>query len=309
MKRRFTIQFGIIAVSVLILSSGYYHMICEGLRRAKRDAVGKFNYLIHDTTYYNSVFIGSSTMHVDINPLQFDSVTGLYSLNGGMDGMGIAEVHMVVRKFIECHGAPRHLFLNIDELTLTMKSPIWYFPQYYPFIGDRDMNEIIAQEPKLLLGRYFPPAAVIYFDDPLKNLALIGLLRESKETHYDIPLRGFAPKTIRKVDQDFPKSELSFIGSERGWQLLEEIIVLTEQKDISVSILLLPQFNSYLSDSSHLFLTMLNSLEDEYGVKIFNYTTDQRFQSKDLYFDRAHLNEMGAYLLTSVFAKEFSMRK
>src|SRR5688500_12886998 len=103
MKQRVLYQLFFTVALALIVSTSVYYLICKGLRQVKRDAVGKFNFLVNDTTHYNTVFLGSSTLHVGIDPLQFNSITGLNSFNAGLDGMAITEVNMLVKKYMKSH--------------------------------------------------------------------------------------------------------------------------------------------------------------------------------------------------------------
>jgi hypothetical protein len=306
MKKRFLIQLGVTLAVVLIIGTVAYYLICAGLRHSKSDAIGKFNYLIHDTTHYNTVFFGSSTFHAGMDPFTYDSLTGSHSYNAAVDGLGITELHMFIRKYFKSHGTPQRIFIGLDEQTLTMQKGVWYFPQYYPFVGDTDLKEMVTLEPKLLLGKYFPPAAVTYFDDPLKNLALIGLLRDRKKTKYDLEPRGFKPIVNKKLSAEAERIAAYFTGSEKGWALLENILAECQSKKVDVSIVLPPRYNYVVAESSADFFTQLKMLEQKFGTRTFSYATDSRFSAKELFFDRTHLNDEGARLFTNILARESS---
>jgi hypothetical protein len=309
MKKRFIIQFCLTLAVVLFISTVVYFLICKGLRQAKRDAIGKFNYIIHDTSYYNTVFFGTSTVHAGVNPILFDSVCGTHSFNAAMDGLGIAELNMLVHKYLKSHGSPRQVFIGCDEITLAMKTRVWYFPQYYPFVGDTDLKELVALEPKLLLGKYFPPAAVTYFDDPLKNLALIGLLKDNKRKDYDLNPGGVHLIRNKKMTEEVERIGAYYLASKHGWGLLEKTIAECRNQNAEVNIILPPRYNYFIADSSAPFLAHLKTLEEKYGTKTFIYATDARFSSKELFFDRTHLNEQGAELFTGILAKDYSLAK
>ena len=303
MKKRFFQLFIVCIGAVLIISTLFYFLICAGLRNVKRDAEGKLNYILKDTTYYNTVFLGSSTMHVGINPIQFDSLTGTNSFNASMDGLAITELNMFLPKYIAAHGAPKHLYINCDETTMGFSQKVWDFSQYYPYVNDPDMDGLLEREPKLLLGKYFPPAAVTYFGDPLKNLALIGLFKTGKGTKYDIPMKGFVPKAqMQKKDTTL---EAFFVERDHAWQLLAETYTLCNKNKVAVTLILMPRYYYSLSRSSVPVIDKLKSVSTAFGVKVLDFTADQRFADNNLFFDRIHLDKNGAELLTSVLAKDF----
>lgn len=308
MKKRFITQVVFVLAAVFIISTAAFFLICKGLKQAKRDSLGKFNYILLDTTYYNTVFFGSSTTRVSVNCPLLDSLTGSHSFNAATDGAGIAELNMVVRKYLKSHGSPQRIFIGFDELTLAMTTGVWYFPQYYPYVHDADLKELVALEPKLLLGKYLPAVAVTYFDDPHKNLGLIGLLKNDAKAPYDIPLQGFEPKRNIKMSEEVPRVGAYYHSCAHAWQLLQETVAECERRNVSVSFILPPRYNYFMSDSSAPFVEKIKFFENKYGTRTYNYAADARFQSKDLYFDRIHLNEQGADLFTAALAKEALLR-
>lgn len=304
MKRRFLYHITAVLLVVLIFSSAFFYLVCKGLQQAKQDTIGKYNYLTTDTTYYNTVFFGASTVHLGINPPLFDSITGSNSFNASLDGIGIAEISLLIEKYIASHGAPKNIFIAFNEPTLGMERSVWYFAQYYPFIKDTAFNEMVRLEPKLLLGRYAPAWAVTYFDDPLKNLALIGLLRDYRKPNYAIPAKGFE-RANEVMKTDVPKGNVYFVGCNRGWQLLEKTVADCAAKNIQVNFIMPPIYNSTLADTTITYIQKLHAFEPRYHTRLFNYTGDERFNAKPLFADRIHTNAAGAELLTTLLAKEF----
>lgn len=304
MKKRVLYHFAAVITTTVIFASTFYYVICLGLRHSKQDAIGKYSYITSDTTYYNTVFFGASTVHLGINPQLFDSITGSNSFNASMDGIGIAEINLLIKKYIACHGAPQHIFIAFNEPTLGMERGVWYFSQYYPFVNDTDLNELVRLEPKLLLAKYAPAMAVTYFDDPLKNLGLIGLLKDYHKHDYTIPLKGFE-KTFVSMQSDVPKAKAYFVGSKRGWQLLGKTLDLCADKNIQINFIMLPIYNHMMSDTSVKFVAKLQSFETKYHSQVINYTGNEQFNDKRLFADPMHLNAWGAEIFTTLLAKEF----
>jgi len=305
MKNRVIYHIVSVVAVTLTLASAFYYLICLGLRHAKQDAIGKYNYITTDSTYYSTVFFGASSVHVSVNSILFDSITGCNSYNAAMDGIGIAEINVLMKKYLLCHGNPKNIFISIDEKTLGMESGVWHFPQYYPFVNDTDLNEMIQLEPKLLLGKYAPAWAITYIDDPLKNLGLIGLIRDYNKQQYSIPLKGFNPAYWSGMKDDLSNDSLYFADSDNGWELLEQTLELCRQRNIHVDFVIAPRYNVTPANSFLHFITKLVSYRSKYNTTLFNFAVNENFKSKELFPNRTHLNAKGAEIFTRHLAKEF----
>lgn len=308
MKQRFYTQFIFTITAATALATCTFFFFCKGLVWVKQDELGKMNYVIHDTTRYNCLFLGSSTTLVNINPALFDSLTGAYSFNAGMVMMQVSEMNMLVPKYVNAHGAPKQIFIDCDEATLSRNMGVWNFPKYYPMINDKAIEELAMLEPKLMWGKYLPAIACIYFGEELKNLALTTLFYESQKSDYNIPYRGFAGAKETPT-KELPVIETYFKGSERGWQLLEETIKYCKLKNITVNLVVTPRYHYSLPKSSVHFLKRLKQFEVNYGVRFFDYSIDKRFQSRNLFLDRVHLTLSGADYFTEILARETIVQK
>jgi hypothetical protein len=297
-------------IVLIITSSIFYYLLLYGLKRTTRDEIGKFNYIIRDTTQYNMVFIGASTSHLGLNPLLFDSLTNhsTNSFNAAMDGISILEANLIIHKWIKAHGAPKNLTIDFVADILYPEKRVYYFPQYYPYINDPDFAPLINYEPRLLYGRYFPPMAITYLDDPLKSLGLIGLLRSNAENPYLKTQRGYLGVN-RLINEDAPPAVEYFGASENGWEILNDAVEYCQSKKVNVCFLISPVYNATRADTTTSILEKLKSYGNKHNVKTIDLLTDKRFASSKLFADRQHLNADGAYIYTSILSKEFDIVK
>jgi len=305
MNRRLLYQVPVSVLVVFLLGSVFYYALCKGLRRTDRDSIGKFNYLVNDTTRYNTLFVGSSRVHTALNPVIFDSINGTHSFNAGMDGIRITELNLIVKKFIKSHHAPDNIFINIDGTTLSVTQGVWQFPQYYPYIHDPDFRELTDLEPKLKLGKYAPALALTYFDDPLKNLGLIGLTKKGGNYEELVSLKGFQPTPPHELTTDTAALVADFAREPRGWQLLEETLNYCRENNVHIYFLIAPMYNYTLADSAQVFFQKLDSIQRAYNVQTFNFMNDKRFDSPKLFADRTHLNSVGAEMYSAIVARQF----
>ena len=305
MKKRVLNHIVLTVVIVSLLSAASFYGLCRGLEKTKSGQPGELNYAANDSTHYNTIFLGSSTIHVAVSPAVFDSITGLHSFNFGMIMYQITEINMLVKKYIKSHGAPAHIVIGCDEGTFARISGIWHFQLYYPYTEDDDFKEFKTLEPHLRFGWYLSPVSLNSMDDELKGQALLGLAGHQKK--YEIPGRGFATADV-KMKNDFPRINANFKTSIRGWELLEETIGYCRQRNVSVTILVPPKYNYIMSDSNVAFMAKLKSLQGKYGIRVLDFSDDKRFQSREMFSDRVHLTPRGAYLFTTALAHEMSVR-
>lgn len=307
MKKRFLIQLLVSLVAVFITASALFFVICKGLRNTKRDTIGKFNYLISDTTYYNTVFFGSSRAHTHLNPALFDSLVRSNSFNAGQDGIRIAEMDLIIQKFVKAHGAPKTIFINMDESTITTEKKVWYYPQYFPYVNDPAFNGLIKLEPRLYLAKYLPAAALTYFDDPLKNLGLQGAVKHGGK--YDIPLKGFEPLGPHQFETDPSAPDANFEMDPKAWPYFEHMLAFCRDNNINTYLIMAPIYNyAFTGPSVVAFVNRLHQMQPKYGFKLINLGSDARFKARDLYADQLHLNRTGADIYTSALADEFLKR-
>jgi hypothetical protein len=174
-------------------------------------------------------------------------------------------------------------------------------------VRDTALNQLVHIQPELIWGRYLPAWAVTYFDDPLKNLGLIGL-KDIRKRDYNIPNKGYEDIAVT-LNEDLPREEAKFANSEQGFALLENTLDLCRANNVKVYFVLPPMYNSTLSDSSQLFIQKLNSYRPKYNCQLFNFIASKKLESIDLFVDRIHVNSTGAKIFTQLLAEEFLKNK
>lgn len=306
MKKRLIYQFLFTFAVTMLAGSVFYYAICAGLKKSSRDAAGKLNYIFSDTTYYNTIFVGPSTVHLGADPRVFDSLTNhrTNSFNTAMDGFTLLEMDLTLHKYFKSHGVPQNVYYNIAGNSLVTDSSLWFFSQYFPFISDPDFAPLIKREPKLMLGKYCPPLAATYFNDPLRSIGLIGLLSHKSKPDDIIALRGYAPSK-KEIGAKDPVSDLEFRQHDDGWNILNQSIAFCKQNKVNLVILLTPMHNVKLTPSSMAVIDHIKSVALKNHVKVIDLLTDARFNPGTLFADRRHLNSNGAHLLSSILAADY----
>jgi hypothetical protein len=306
MRKRFYIQIIVVAIVSMLFSTLYYYSICYGLRKTNESFPGKLNQILYDTTRYDAFFVGTSRVLKNIDPVQFDSVTGISSYNAGIDGANFGLIDMITRHFIQVHHRPRYVFINLDTYTMEKDSSLFYYPQFFPHIQCQGMDKLALIEPKLLLGKKYPFLAVSYMDDYLKGVAFHALSDTCPGCNATFRHRGFSPigsADYYNTSDEFP---LQYTCDMAGFARLDSLCDYCTKQHCTVIFIMAPIFMSTNNKQSnaHLYYSLLRGIEARYNIKEFNYYTDKRF-TKNMFYNRTHLNEKGARSYTQILADSF----
>jgi hypothetical protein len=305
MKQRFYIQLILVAISALLLSSLYYFSICKALQTTKESFPGKLNQIFYDTTAYDAVFVGSSRVMKNIDPLQFDTIAGIHSYNAGIDGANFTLIDFVTRHFIAGH-RPSYVFINIDIYTLQQDSSFFYYTQLFPYIHIDSMDRFIKIEPNLILAKYYPFLAVSYIDDYLKGVSFHTLYDKHPLSDATFIHRGFAPIVSADYQGSADEYPLKFIYSEDGFKKLEALCDYCKAMHCKVFFIMAPIYRAREEKPSNAcyFYSRLKPIEEKYNIIEFKFFTNTEFSQK-VFFNKSHLNENGARMYTKMLADSF----
>jgi hypothetical protein len=78
----------------------------------------KLDIAFKDTTHYEVVFLGNSTVHFGINPHYVDSITGLNTFNLGYGGANIESISAMFYGYLEVHPKPQAIVLSLESSTV-----------------------------------------------------------------------------------------------------------------------------------------------------------------------------------------------
>jgi hypothetical protein len=307
MARRFFIQIIIVAAIAMLLSSLYYKSICNNLRETKKGIPGKLNQILYDSDKYDAVFVGSSRVLRNIDPILFDSITGMHSYNAGIDGANLTLIMAMTKNFIDCHKGTKFVFINLDTYTMEQDSSIFYYPQLFPHMDDPDMEALAVIEPKLLLGRKFPFLAISYVDDNLKGAAFQNLYDKCPACDPIFNSRGFAPigsfEYHGKPDSEEP---MRFVCDGMGFKKLDSLCGYCTGQHCKVYFIMAPMynFNSGNGSNAAAYYTLLQKIELKYSIRELNFYNDKRF-TKGFFYNNTHMNINGAEMYSHILADSF----
>ncbi len=303
MKKRFYRQVVLVLVLSIGLSSFYYYVTCAGLRHCRKGEPGKISYILYDTTHYAVVFSGSSRISRNVDVQLFQSKTGYKTYNAGIDGAGFTTVDWLTREFIKVHGAPRYIYINIDQSSMEMEAEIFYYPMYYPYLNDDETHQMECTDARLRRGRWLPFLAISDIDDYLKGVAAGAWGADHKSGDSVFDRQGFEPIYTSAYKGKDDSVVLSFDYHASNFVKLDGLCAYCESKGSRVFFLMAPIYGVHDIDTfnTRTFYSCIRDIERKYHIPELNYYSDRRF-THNMFFNSTHLNYRGADLYTVLLA-------
>lgn len=302
MKKRFIITLTVALCTAFVLAWAMYAAISRGLINTQKDNQGKLNYIMLGKQAHNVLFMGSSRVFVQINPVQFDTIANTNSYNAGTDGIRVAEMEVLMQHYLKSHAAPGVVFLNIDETTLK-NSDIWDYPRFFPYIGNDDVSALARFQKEMRLAKYLPPVALTYYDDPKKSLGLQGLVRQGEEAYKTT--KGYNPLAVATAAVIEPAGKIKYYSDEEGIATFKRVLNLCRQYNATPVIVIPPMYKLQADTSAERLEYMTQLKAAAMAVPILDYSIDSTFFNKGLYRDATHLNEVGGALYTRKIAEDY----
>jgi hypothetical protein len=307
MGRKFIIHIITSIAIAVIASSAYFYWVCHSLRHTREFFPGRLNSVLYDTTRYDAVFMGTSRTSKLIDPLIFDSMTGLKSFNAGMEGASYGVIELFTKKFISNHH-PKYVFINLDIYTLEKDNSLFDYPQYYPHMSDPDIAALSKRKPELLLGKYAPFLAISYLDDYLKGVAFDEVIGRQPTDDQTYVHHGFSP-----IDTSYAycgtdaEVALSFSYDTANLKKLDALCQYCTTQGCQVVFVMAPMYATHRNRAANEidFYTRLGGISSKYRVRKIDFYTDRSYP-KDMYFNRTHLNSKGAAVYSQRIAEQFA---
>lgn len=302
MRKRVIVTFFVSVVTAFGMAWLMFIAVTTGMGRSNKDHQGKLNEVMKGTEAHNVLFMGSSRVFVQIDPVLFDSLTGANSYNAGTDGVRIAEIEVLMRHYLQSHPAPGVVFLNVEETTLK-NTAIWDFPRWFPFISSEDVFALSRFQHEIKLAKYLPPVALTYYDDPKKSLGLQGMVRSGEPAFKKT--KGYNPLAVAAANDIEPVKTLTYYSDEQGIATFNRVLDLCAEYKIKPVVIVPPQYmlHADTSKAHEEFKDLLAKLTQ--GIHLLDYSADTAFFKKELYRDVSHLNKVGGAIYTGKIAEAY----
>lgn len=289
-------KFGIKLILFLSIAFILDRIIGFSLAQLQQHAVGgetaRSNY-INDRMVANIVFLGSSRCQYHYDPKIFEQILGFSAYNAGTSGNGI--ILMYPRfKLITNRYSPKVIIYELtEEYDLLIGDNEKYLRWLRPFYDRKGIDSIftdvdpitnLKMHSKLFQYNSFP---FLFFSDFLnpKSSNIKGFSPLIGELSYN-------PEYISKTNVQYDSLKLRY---------LTQLIHDCEKKSIKLFFSISPRYNANNIGNYKPIIDIAQKRE----VPILNFETDTSFiHRKELFFDKMHLNALGAKIYSEKVAIE-----
>lgn len=303
------------------------------------DYIVKFDRFFSSPNDFNTVFVGSSRTMRHIDPIIFDSITGLNSFNFGIDGVGCPFNYQLCKEILDSKESEHLTFMflelfsprtNLTEEVMHTDKVIYRygFDDFYFTIRstfqDRNMtfrqklNEVSLHSKNLIetsfrFGQFHRISNSIqkhYYDRG--GISGRGFVNGSAEVMHlqDSFLISSHDEILQHpeiLNNQIKNNRFSYFNPKPcdncfkyHWDYISKIQQTCDSKGIILILMVQPLMNERHAEFIGQFL-----LETPTTMKILNYADSERFPKYyrlENVFDKGHLNERGATLFTTNLA-------
>lgn len=272
------------------------------------------NYIMTPSKELNDViFIGNSRTNVQIDPRQIDSVTGLKSYNLGLDGSNVPFFAMALNKYLQCHPAPRYVFINADFSCFNLSEKVYNYPNYQVYLGDSIVSASLTpyynEFKNSLLGQFALFRQINSKPDDVKMANIIyhlkGIRQRDHENMQDAR-RGFCPSDGQWEDVAHKITTYNAIYSSRGFDLMRQMIRTCQENNIKVMLLCTPLYKDYdkIIVNYGTIRDSLQNIADTYHVPYWIYADTYISDTTANFYNVEHLSANGASIFSKMLGED-----
>lgn len=295
-----------VLLAVLLLTCLATWLANKGLNRSGVDFYGKLNATTDTGKHTSLLLVGSSRALVQLNPLIFDSVTGLNSYNYGLNAGSIKTWANIIQAAVTFQKQTTVVVLNIDYNTFDIDADPYKDAYYYPF-ELKLQDAIFTSSNKIKLVHKLKLFDVSLYDDYAKYAAVDGWIRPGRVAAGGY--KGFYPYPPANTMQPFTGVDTSkryFIISPAGLKLLQNCMQLCNKSNVKLVLVMAPYFKKYSPEKYFLnFQNLKDSVQQlakQNNVPFFDYTNTSFSNEQTYFYDVTHLNSQGANIYSLLVA-------
>ena len=250
---------------------------------------------------YNTIFIGSSRVYSSLDPVLFDSLTGLFSYNMGTGSQSLMESYYYLREVLKTDTSVRYVVLDLFMRSCRM---IDYYQASanVPYLTGMNKMEFISQGcgARGIFNTFIPLLKHVgYIDIPSNAMYKPENHQGPNFSEWDRGfLRSIRSDTARK--SDFRNHKIQEIDANTALiGYLEKIASLCRERNIELICTVIPA-----SDVPNgIEIRYFEELTAKQGIRFFSAFPN--LNSNDLKSDDFHQNRSGAHKTTTALEKYF----
>ena len=240
------------------------------------------------------VIMGSSRAYRHYNPQILEDSLSLTVYNAGCSSMGIICNYGFYKLFTQKH-KPKLIIYEVYDLDFVKDDYSMYLSNLRPFRRTPELRDYIAQfEPT---DRYKTMSSLYSY-----NTNWVYIIQENTLPSMSL-YKGYQPY-LGEIKKDPVKAEWKQELDSLKYELMKSFVFNCKKDGIAVLLAISPYYWGKCE-----WLDWANTLSEECGVELLNYSEDKDFSfNKTLFVDPYHMNEKGSDLYSQRIAnriKEF----
>jgi len=286
-------------------------VIKKGIDKYQVHNTARLTELLYNKTPYDILFLGSSRVHLGIDPAIIDSVCKVNSYNGGIDGAGIFEFKMIFLAYLENHPPPKYLVLTLDLHSFASSNSLFNYPEYFSFLKNTVINNYLNEcGYSTLKVKLFPFLEMSDYDDNTKGYFIKGLLGQNEIPVGDFEYKGYLSNSENYISPIQPIPPLDTLEvSPIARNYLADIFQICKDKNIQVILAYSPSYDHKI-EQHHSNTAKIFSMIDSFAVSnksIFLRGDNLELCSNPKLFANAgHLNKEGGREYSLILAEEIN---
>jgi hypothetical protein len=305
---KYTVGVLLISIGVLFALFSFYR---TGYKRFYAFEHERLNELINGSEYHDVLFLGSSRAYFHVNPKAVDSLAGLKSFNGGIEGGNILESNLILKCYLARHKAPKLVVIDVAAPSLNINTapgfrPIFNPNRYYPFLDNPYVFNALKPYKNVHMLKYLPFTQITEADDVLKQASVMGAIGK-KSVRADVETyEGYRERSNDTISFPFKKAYdvTNFKIEDEAVALLKETIELCKSKGIKVVLTYAPVYKLQDEILNPSFFPTLQQIGTAYNVPLWNYRASKIGSYHKLFQDEMHLNNRGALIYSLMLGQD-----
>jgi hypothetical protein len=280
----------------------------KGYHQFWRPFYTKLDVVFKDTSYYDVLFLGNSTVHFGINPYYVDSVTKLNTYNLGYGGADIAGMSLLLHGYMEGHPKPKAVLVSWDYSSFWHNGDFSNYFLYFDYLKNKDAdNYLKAKGYRTWLVKIFPFLKYSYFDDYDRGNIITGFYGSPFEKDAVI-YKGFLNKKNNgageiKMGMDEP-AEIH-TPDKKSVAVFYSLLDYCEQNEIKMLFVFPPRLypdikmrfvGTFTTD------TMIQAAASRYHIPYTRYDEPGFFRPEE-FSDNIHLNIKGSTRYSNILGE------
>ncbi len=282
-------------------------------------------YTFNNHNNHQIIFIGSSRVLRQVNPLIIDSLTDLSSYCLGIDQIGMIESKMLLMSYLAHHPKPKFVVLNIDLSTFmfnTNSSGPYNLEEYFSYTSDTLINNQLSRfNYKFKYPLIFKTIAAT--KPFIRKFTLSDSQKRSLFFSKNIEIQPYTESNLMKgflatsqtwndeAEKEYNKLNQTILEeipiTEEGFELLTEFIQVCKTRKIECKLVFVPWYKGLKKNPNHFtVLNKVKTIAKDSDTEFYDFSDSGLGNSKDLFYDCWHFNQKGSNLYSKLLAERIN---